>query len=153
MSQSLAKFSWGRRGGGHTAQYIAKLPKNAQEICLPSLWIPSLSLSLLLRIHCPKQPDLSLFPGPSGFNFDNTHSQPIGRLSLREEEKKHYPLPKFWVCSWIYLPHSRFCKALCLVPRHSIWTIFRTSLLSQEAIQEELPPARALRLTLRGEGS
>ena len=51
MNQSLAKFSCRHRGGGH---YMAKLPKNALETCLPLLQAPSFACPS----NCPRQPNL-----------------------------------------------------------------------------------------------
>lgn len=108
MSQSLAKFSWGQRGGGHTAQYIAKLPlKKCPGDISPSPPDP-FTQSLPSSAHLLPQAAAKFVivprenAGASGFNFDTTHAQPMGRLSLEEEEgkkktkqTKHYPLPKF----------------------------------------------------------
>lgn len=94
MSQSLAKFSWGQRGGGHTAQYIAKLPlKKCPGDISPSPPDP-FTQSLPSSAHLLPQAAAKFVivprenAGASGFNFDTTHAQPMGRLSLEEEEGK-----------------------------------------------------------------
>lgn len=146
------RLSWEHGGGSYTEHYTAELPKNAQETLLTPLR-PLYSVWIFASPYTTQTAKFLAVPrknaSTSGFNFDTTHSQPMGKSGKGTKNTSHFL--NSWMCFWTYLPHSGVHE----VPWSSTqWShdSIKNSPASLELIQEEVfLPGPIVRLLAKGD--